>query len=202
MAVDDSRAAPDAAVPLWHWMPWRARQAAEPAALAWLSERLGVAPEALGLARDAHGRPRLDPRLGADASWSHSGEGLLLALARGARVGADLEQVRPRPRALDLAARYFTGAESDWLRAQPGDAARDTAFLRLWCAKEAVLKAHGRGLAFGLDRLGFAERDGVLVLVEADPALGPVATWRLRECIPHPGYVAALAWQPLPRMDA
>jgi 4'-phosphopantetheinyl transferase len=202
MAADDSPTAPDATAPHWHWQSWQPRQPAEPVAVDWVARQLGVAPAALGLERDAHGRPRLDPRLEADASWSHSGEGLLLALARGARVGVDLERIRPRPRALELAARYFTADETAWLRAQPAGAARDTAFLRLWCAKEAVLKAHGRGLAFGLHKLGFAEQHGGLVLVAADPALGPVDAWRLREIVPHPGYVAALAWQPLPRMGA
>jgi 4'-phosphopantetheinyl transferase len=66
----------------------------------------------------------------------------------------------------------------------------------LWCAKEAVLKAHGRGLAFGLHRLAFAERDGALALVRADSALGDAADWQLREFVPHPGYRAALAWTP------
>ena len=59
-----------------------------------------------------------------------------------------------------------------------------------------VLKAHGRGLAFGLDRLAFAERDGRLALVAADAGLGDVARWRLREFVPHAGYRAALAWRP------
>jgi len=72
---------------------------------------------------------------------------------------------------------------------------RDEAFLRLWCAKEAVLKAHGRGLAFGLDKLAFAQGDGALVLVACDRALGAPADWQLREFIPQPGYRAALAWR-------
>ncbi len=194
MAADD--------IPSWQWMPWRPRQPAEPVAREWLAQCLGVAPGELGLAREPGGRPRLDPRHGADASWSHSGEGLLLAFARGARVGVDLERMQPRPRALELAHRYFTGAEVEWLRAQSSADARDAAFLRLWCAKESVLKAHGRGLAFGLDKLGFAERDGALVLVEADPGLGVAGAWRLREFIPHPGYLAAMAWRPIHKMDA
>jgi phosphopantetheinyl transferase len=49
------------------------------------------------LRRDAHGRPRLDGALRAfDVSWSHSGEGLLIALGEGVDVGADLERARLR----------------------------------------------------------------------------------------------------------
>lgn len=190
--------APASPMPLWRWQPWPAAERGEPgaswrAAHAWLASLPGVAADALPLRRDAHGRPRFRDGAGADAGWSHSGDGLLLAFARGATLGVDMEYERPRPKALQIARRYFAPAEADWLEAQR---ARDLAFLRLWCAKEAVLKAHGRGLAFGLDRLVFAERDGALVLAEADPRLGDVAAWALHEFVPHPGYRAALAWRP------
>lgn len=160
----------------------------------WLGPALGLAPDRVPLSREVHGRPLLDPRLGADASWSHSGDALVVAFARGARVGIDLERERPRPRALALAQRHFAPAEAEWIGAQPPGPVRTRAFLRLWCAKEAVLKAHGRGLAFGLHRLAFAERAGTLALVAADPALGAVAAWHLREFVPRPGFLGAMAW--------
>jgi 4'-phosphopantetheinyl transferase len=193
-----SPARPDpAAVPSWHFQRLRAGVPAEQDARAWLAAQLGwPQPSTLPLQRDAHGRPRLQPPLaGDDCNWSHSGDGLLLALGRGCAVGIDLERQRPRPRALAIARRYFAAGERAWLQAQPA-ATRDVAFLRLWCAKEALLKAHGRGLAFGLDRLVFAERDGALQLHACDPALGRVDDWRLRELSPAPGFVAALAWRP------
>lgn len=204
----DARARPDGA--------WAA-------AHAWLASLPEAPAAALPLHRDAHGRPRFADASGAatadaDASWSHSGDGLLIAFGRGVALGVDMEFERPRPKALEIARRHFAPAEIEWLESQstepgdrgdPGDPAarpqaagvadalapRDIAFLRLWCAKEAVLKAHGRGLAFGLDRLAFAERGGALVLVDADAALGDPAAWSLHEFVPHPGYRAALAWR-------
>ena len=216
------------AIPQWHWQPWSGRgprggtspDAAWHAAHAWLASLPDGPADALPrMRRDAHGRPRFPEDAGVDAGWSHSGDGLLLAFARGAVLGVDMEFERPRAKALEIARRHFTRAETDWLESQSpgshphesrpsgttaaaadrGDAAcapRDLAFLRLWCAKEAVLKAHGRGLAFGLDRLAFEERGGALVLVAADPALGDPAAWTLHEFVPHPGYRAALAWRP------
>jgi 4'-phosphopantetheinyl transferase len=188
------------AIPEWQWLPWSPAEPAEAAARRWLAPRLGLGEADIGLTRDAHGRPRLAPDHGADTSWSHSGDGLLLALGRGVVVGVDMEQARPRPRALELAQRYFAPSEAAWLRGQDGDGARTAAFLRLWCAKEALLKAHGRGLAFGLHKLAFAERAGALALEAADPALGAVADWHLQEFVPHPGYRAALAWKAAPTM--
>lgn len=187
-----SRAAPP---PRWAWLAHRPGAAAEPLARAWLATQLNCPVERLPLSRDALGRPRLHPPLAAyDTNWSHSGEGLLLALGRDVELGIDLERERPRPRALALAKRYFAAIEAAWLQAHAG-AGRDRAFLRLWCAKEAVLKAHGRGLGFGLDKLAFEDRDGALVLIACDPALGAPADWQLREFAPQPGYRAALAWR-------
>lgn len=181
--------------PCWTWHPHRHGVAAEPVARAWLATQLRCVPEQLSLLRNEYGRPRLTAAYAhCDASWSHSGDGLVLAFGRDVDLGIDLERLRPRPRALALARRYFAAAELAWLQAQPA-ATRDEAFLRLWCAKEAVLKAHGRGLAFGLDKLAFAERNDALTLIDCDAALGMPAAWQLHEFVPHPGYRAALAWR-------
>ncbi|MDH5824481.1 4'-phosphopantetheinyl transferase superfamily protein [Luteimonas sp. RD2P54] len=177
------------------WRRYRRGAAAEPLVRDWLGAQLDIAPGALALVRTAHGRPRFgpDPRRH-DVSWSHSGDGLLMALGEGVQLGCDLEWLRPRPRALELARRYFTAAEADWLEALPPPR-RETGFVRMWCAKEAVLKAYGRGLAFGLHRLEFAERAGALVLRACDPALGRPEAWTLHAFAPAPGYLATLAWR-------
>ncbi|WP_147208902.1 4'-phosphopantetheinyl transferase family protein, partial [Pseudoxanthomonas taiwanensis] len=109
----------------------------------------------------------------------------------------DLERFRPRPRALELARRFFAPAEAEWLQALPAEL-REPEFVRLWCAKEAVLKAHGRGLAFGLHRLEFRAGDpgAPLRLHACDPGLGAAGDWQLHEWIPQDGYHAALAWRP------
>ncbi len=181
-----------ASAPRWTWLAHAHGRPAEPEARAWLAAQLG--DPGLSLSRDARQRPYLDPpHQGYDCNWSHSGERLLVALAPGGRVGVDLERLHRRPRALDIAGRYFTAAETQWLRAQPD---RDLAFLRLWCAKEAVLKAHGHGLSFGLERLRLEPGDHGLALVECDPALGEPAQWRLQELAPGEGYLGALAWKP------
>lgn len=167
----------------------------------WLAGAWGLPAEAVRTTRDAHGRPQLDggPHH-ADVNWSHSGDWLIAAATEGARVGIDLEMHRPRPKALALARRFFAVEEAQALAALADDPdALETAFTRLWCAKEAVLKAHGRGLSFGLHRLRFALDAGdagatAPRLVACDPALGLPADWHLRAWAPVPGYLATLAW--------
>ena len=180
----------------WSWHQHAHGTPTDPVAKAWLAATLGVEPDALNLGREPRGRPRLGPpQERFDCSWSHSGDGLLIALGEGVQLGVDCERVHPRPRALELARRFFTAPEHDWLAAFAPGAARDLAFLRLWCAKESVLKAHGHGLSFGLEKLRFADTGEALVLVECDPGLGAARDWSLHEFEPVPGYVAALAWR-------
>ncbi|WP_206862583.1 4'-phosphopantetheinyl transferase superfamily protein [Lysobacter changpingensis] len=180
----------------WAWRPHAPRVPAEPLARQWLAAELGVDTDALPLSRDPRGRPRLEGAFAEwDCNWSHSGDGLLIALGRGVRLGIDLERVRARERALDLAQRFFTAPELAWLHAAPSAAVRDHGFLRLWCAKEAVLKAHGHGISFGLHRLRFADGPEGLRLVECDPELGPAQDWSLRELRPETEYLGALAWR-------
>ncbi|WP_343064730.1 4'-phosphopantetheinyl transferase family protein [Marilutibacter spongiae] len=199
MTEHPTESTPAAAPPVrWHWLPRRGEVAAEAQARDWLAGQLQVPAEQLQLRRDTWRRPRIEaPFERHDVNWSHSGQGLLVALAEGGgRVGVDLEWERPRPRALELAKRYFTALEHAWLAAMADPLAREQAFLRLWCAKEAVLKAHGRGLAFGLDRLAFVDGPAGLRLVECDPALGHPDAWTLQALQPAPGYLGALAWRP------
>lgn len=180
----------------WAWRPHAPRVPAEPLAREWLAGELSLTPAELPLQRDARGRPRLGGALSRwDCNWSHSGDGLLIALGREVRIGIDLERLRHRARALELAQRYFTAPELAWLHAAPSTAVRDHRFLRLWCAKEAVLKAHGHGISFGLHRLRFADDGGVLRLAECDPALGRAEDWSLQELQPEPDYLGALAWR-------
>lgn len=181
--------------PDWAWQALPRGVPAEPLARAWLGSRLDSPADALPILRDTRGRPRLDaPFQGYDCNWSHSGEGLLVALGQGVQVGADLEWVRPRTRVLELAGRWFAEDETRWL-AELDPVHRERTFLRLWCAKEAVLKAHGYGLSFGLHRIAFHEISGVLHLLRCDPALGRAQDWSLREIEPAPGYIGALAWR-------
>lgn len=177
------------------WGPYRRGEPAEPLARRWLADQLGVPEPALGLWRDPYGRPHLGATYaGLDANWSHSGGRLLVALARGARVGADIEWLRPRPNAMTLARRFFTANESAQLADLPRDAG-ERWFVRLWCAKEAVLKAHGRGIAFGLEKLEFEHEGDGWRLAACDPALGAPGDWHLHAFSPAPGYLATLAWR-------
>lgn len=155
---------------------------------------LGMPSEAVVLVDGEHGRPELaDPLHHAlQFNWSHSGDTALIAVARGVAPGVDLERLRPRAHAMQLAQRFFHPEEVAALAALHGSEL-EAAFLQLWTSKEAVLKAMGRGIAFGLDRLLLAvapEPSRVIWLDGDDPA-----QWQLHPLHAGAGHVASLAWR-------
>jgi len=165
---------------------------------------LGIDAQAVPLATGPHGAPALAPGT-VDASGtladiglsaSHAGDWLLVAASRGLQPGVDIERLAPRPNALAIARRYFTDPEANWLATLP-EAERELAFYRLWVAREAVLKAIGRGLAFGLDRLRIDPdpRAPSLRWLDGDDASAWVLHWL---DVPE-GYLGALAWRGGPR---
>lgn len=164
-------------------------------------------PEAtVELTEDARGKPALAPGLARhggdrrlDFNWSHSGDFALVALALDLAVGVDVERHASNPRALDIARRFFDRSEAESLARLSGDA-RDHAFLKLWCAKEAVLKAAGEGLSFGLSRLVFRDHGGGdWRLARVDAPLGEAPAWWHAGFEAAPGYHGALAWRGAPR---
>lgn len=166
--------------------------------LALLAGYLGVPADTVRLGTGPHGRPQLGPAQACslDFNWSHSGDRALVALGRGVAPGIDIERRRARPRALALASRYFDPAEAAWLATQPPEL-RDEAFLALWTAKEAVLKALGRGLAFGLDRLHVEVAAGAPRLRRLEGER--IDAWQLQALDAGPAYRGALAWRGPPR---
>ncbi len=140
-----------------------------------------------------HGKPSLptDGSAGLSFNVTNSHEMALVAVTTGRRVGVDVEHLRPMPDALKLAARFFTAAETDALRAAPVEALQAT-FFRTWTRKEAILKASGEGLSRPLNSFDVSPPHGPL-LVDTPDGFDRPTTWRLGDLSPGHAYTAALA---------
>jgi 4'-phosphopantetheinyl transferase len=190
----------DASIHLWR-LPYASSQARAPL-LALLGAYLGKPASDVALVQDTHGKPQLGDGDGGgtdgqqlEFNWSHSGDCALVALARGLALGVDIELVDRDLRSVEIAQRFFDPAEAEVI-ASLAPSARKRAFIGLWCAKEAVLKAAGEGLSFGLARLAFDRRTPMdWSLARVDPALGRRDDWRLAGFEAAPGYRGALAWR-------
>jgi 4'-phosphopantetheinyl transferase len=182
----------DDEIHVWH-LPYRHEQRRQPLRRV-LAAYLGIDADSVVLIDGEHGRPELasthDRLLG--FNWSHSGDHAMVAIGRDVVPGIDVEHLRPRLRPLEIARRYFDVDETAVLAKVPVED-RSAAFLELWTAKEAVLKALGRGLAFGLHRLRISSTPDRLTLqwIEGDDA----SAWQLRRLTINASLMAALAWR-------
>lgn len=112
----------------------------------------GAEPHQVLLDRDARGRPVLRAPAGLDVSISHTDDVLVVGVARGRRIGVDVE-ARDRPLlAPGLAEKICHLEELAELRDLP-PVARNARLVRLWTLKEAYTKALGLGLAHDFARL-------------------------------------------------
>lgn len=121
---------------------------------------------------------------------SHTGDHAVLAVSCCAEVGVDIESVRPVER--ELAARYFSAAETAQLDALPDDQWLD-GFFRCWTRKEAVVKAIGTGLLSDLAAfdVSVAPDEPRLLRFDGDP--GAPLNWSLSEYRPAAGLIVAVA---------
>jgi 4'-phosphopantetheinyl transferase len=123
---------------------------------------------------DAYGKPKLrEPQTEIEFNVSHPRDIALIALARELAVGIDVEAVRDDFIVGDIVRLVFSTRELERLQAMPPEEQRLETF-RTWAAKEAYLKANGKGLSVSPNSL------------EADEL--PVRLLDVRE-----GFAAALA---------
>lgn len=149
-----------------------------------LSNALQLPPCEVPLLLTEFGKPRLaPPHDGLHFNLSHCVGRAVVALSIDGPMGIDLESLERAPDLLECAATFCHPLEINDL---PADAnARATALLRIWTAKEAVLKALGTGLSHPPEsvRIIFQQEGGSAI---SEPALEGLDQQRLHE-LEHPG---------------
>ncbi len=147
-------------------------------------------PRELKFAYAKRGKPSLEMTTGVRFNVSHSGDRAVLAVTSAREVGVDIEQIRGNVECEQLAERFFSPGERQWIRELTEDQ-KLIAFFRLWACKEAFLKAHGAGLSRSLSsfevRLG--STPGQLLRVRGDAE--EEKRWSLIELEAFAGYASA-----------
>jgi phosphopantetheinyl transferase len=94
------------------------------------------------ITKDAAGRPFF-PNRDTDFSISHSGALAAVSLVKGKsrRTGCDVELVRPRARAREIAKDFFTASEREYI--ESGGGFDGTRFYHIWTLKECFIKLLG-----------------------------------------------------------
>jgi 4'-phosphopantetheinyl transferase len=127
-------------------------------------------------------------------NMSHSQDLALCAVATQREVGIDLEYLRPLPEAEQLAKRFFSRAEQALIQGVPVEEQAQV-FFRLWTAKEAYLKATGKGLGHPLAQVEIIRTEDSWTLSKA------LSRWFMQSFTPTTNYLAALVVENLERKN-
>lgn len=162
-----------------------------------LGAYLGRPGKDVALIRSVSGKPELAPELAAAGlrfNLSHSADWLALAVTRDVPVGVDVEHERCVRRALDMARRYFSPAEAEWL-ASLEEPQRSQAFFQLWTVREACIKAMGSSLAQSLTALVLEPSEASLL--QAPSGWPEIKRWSvLRPALDAPLHLCIAAPRP------
>ncbi len=155
-----------------------------------LGNYLKLPPGALAFTYGATGKPGL-PGNPLHFSVSHSANRAMFAFSPAQPLGVDIELVHEISNPTEIAARFFSPAETEAISMLPYEE-RLNAFYRCWTRKEAFLKATGAGLSYGLNQfevsLGKHTR-----LIRIGDSKWEADQWRLYHLDPEAGYVGTLA---------
>jgi len=161
-----------------------------------LADRLGCSPAAIRFSYGRNGKPTLEGGRGhVEFNLAHSGGDAVIALARDAAIGVDIELLRPIEDVESLARLVFSDVERRELEFASDPV---SAFLNGWTRKEAYVKALGLGLTAQLTKITVS-LSGKAALFSTGLTEQSVCNWCLLN-VPHPRAVVALALGP--RLDS
>ena len=119
-----------------------------------------IAPSEVKIEITKSGKPFFENIAGLHFNISHSGSEVSIAFSTNP-VGFDMEVLDRKRDCLAIAERFFTAEESREVK-MAGDSANKL-FVKLWTAKESMLKLSGEGLVGGLDRaISLSDQEGRL----------------------------------------
>ena len=151
-------------------------------------------PHELQFKYSAHGKPILANSTVANKlafNLSHSQGLALYAIGYQCYVGIDLEHIRPIKDVENLAKRFFSAGEYDYIASFP-PMEMHKAFFQFWTCKEAYLKAIGEGLA-GLEKVEVSLKENDSPQLLKTLVNSTACDWFLHQFTPCNDYIATVA---------
>jgi phosphopantetheinyl transferase len=141
-----------------------------------LSTQADALPSDWRFTSNKYGKPTIDsidPQLQTlSFSLSHTRGYVACAITSKAPLGVDVERIDKFQQAEEIAGRYFSKKEAEWLR-QCSDELRNIRLTELWTLKEAYLKADGVGLSGSLSGVSFRFDDQTGIEFSGSSAIDP-----------------------------
>ncbi|MEB3341542.1 4'-phosphopantetheinyl transferase superfamily protein [Okeania sp.] len=156
-----------------------------------ISHYLNIEPQKLQFSYSDRGKPYLK-NTSILFNLSHSQDLALYGITKVNLIGIDLEYIRPMNDAENLAKRFFSAQEYNFISELPSEKKQET-FFKLWTCKEAYLKATGDGLAGGLEKVEISlnyEKKVEFFCINGN--IQEASNWYLYQFIPQDNYIAAV----------
>jgi len=157
-----------------------------------LGHKLGIAPQAVVIARGRRGRPEVahERPPGLDFNVSHTAGVALFGMTAAERIGVDIEHGERQLNVEGVGRKFMSEREQGDLAALAPDERR-RALLRLWTCKEAMSKATGDALSAPFRKLRVTL--GATPRLEEGPPPYTPGRWRLLPVEVPGGYLATVA---------
>ena len=161
-----------------------------------LGAYLELDPKQLIFDYGPHGKPHVNQESTQSPiqfNLSHSEDLSLFAFTKNARIGVDLEHLRPIPEVDQICERFFTLGEKTTMRGLPEDQKLE-AFFTGWTRKEAYVKAMGESILPALDQVevSLIPGESTQLIIDLDnPEM--IDKFSLISLVPYKGYLAAIA---------
>lgn len=152
-----------------------------------LSNYLNLAPHIISFRFNEYDKPALANTSAQHLHFnlSHSENLAVIAVTQPGEIGIDIEKITTDAK-LDVAERFFSGAEIAALNALPSEK-QAAGFYRLWARKEAIIKANGKGLHQPLSSFSVSIMDIIELLTVDD------RTWTILPLTIDPEFAGAIA---------
>ena len=157
-----------------------------------LGRTIGVNPEELTIGSNPFGKPFLSCPENSAISFNlaHSGQLLLIAIGNCKHTGIDVEKMEENIDFAGISALVFSDDEQQSL-SRSKEPVQD--FYAIWTAKEAVLKAAGRGFAYPSNKFCVVISKKNISLLKYQAELTHGFSWSISSFTPASGYSAAVA---------
>lgn len=126
-----------------------------------LSLYLSIPPQKIDFQYNTYGKPQLLEninKINLQFNISHSENIAIYGITCQNLIGVDIEYMRPMSEAENLAKRFFTQKEFVAM-SKLSSAEKNREFFKLWTGKEAYLKAIGKGISGGLDKVEISSHE-------------------------------------------
>lgn len=161
-----------------------------------LAQMLSESSENITIAHEPGGKPYLDcgeRHQRVHFSVSHSHDLALIAITLDHAIGVDVEKIREDIDYASLSRRFFSSTEHERLQKCDPEI-RLRAFFATWTRKEALVKAHGKGIALGLHQFDVSvDPDQAPHLLATRWETGDTFDWKLHNIETDKSYIASLA---------